>query len=289
MIDAMRNLAWIDGTTSELADARVSLEDRGYLLGDGVYEVVRVYNGCVFYLYEHLERLKKSAAAVRMSIPYSFDEIAAVAQDLIAKSGYSDAYVYLQLTRGSAARDHLFPVDAEPSMVMYVRPMPPRKTLEEVTAASCITLPDERWMNCHIKTVNLLPNLLARQKASEAGAEEAIMYRPGNIVTEGTRSNIFAVIDGIVRSHPESNLILAGITRQIVVGLLEGKKLKISETAFTLDELKTASEAWLTSTTHEVNPIGIIDQTPLNHPVPGPVTRGLMKDFRYVIDTNCRG
>lgn len=285
----MKNLAWVDGKILELADAKVSLEDRGYLLGDGVYEVIRVYNGCAFYLDAHLERLKKSAEAVRMTIPCSFDEIAAVAKELIAKSGYSDAYVYMQLTRGSAARDHLFPADAEPGMVMYVRPLQPLKTLEEVTAASCVTLPDERWMNCHIKTINLLPNLLARQKASEAGAVEAIMYRPGDIVTEGTRSNIFAVIGGVVRTHPESNLILSGITRQIVVGLLADRKLKFSETAFTLDELKTASEAWLTSTTLEVNPIGKIDQTPLNQPVPGPVTTDLMKDFRYIIDTDCRG
>ena len=285
----MKNLAWIDGKISDLADARISLEDRGYLLGDGVYEVVRVYNGCAFYLYAHLERLKKSAEAIRMTIPYSFDEITAVAQGLIEKSGYSDAYIYTQLTRGSAARDHLFPADAEPGMVMYVRPVQPLKTLEEVTAASCITLPDERWLNCHIKTVNLLPNLLARQKASEAGAVEAIMYRPGNIVTEGTRSNIFAVIDGVVRTHPESNLILSGITRQIVVGLLKDRNLKFSEAAFRLDEMKTASEAWLTSTTLEVNPIGIIDQTPLSHPAPGPVTMELMKDFRYIIDKDCRG
>ena len=285
----MKNLAWIDGKISELADARVSLEDRGYLLGDGVYEVIRVYNGCAFYLDAHLERLKKSAEAVRMSLPYSFDEIAAVAQELIATSGYSDAYVYMQLTRGSAARDHLFPADTEPGMVMYVRPMQPLKTLEEVAAASCITLPDERWLNCHIKTVNLLPNLLARQKAAEAGAIEAIMYRPGDIVTEGTRSNIFAIIDGVVRTHPESNLILSGITRQIVVGLLGDKKFKFSETAFTLDELKSASEAWLTSTTLEVTPVGTIDQIILNQPVPGPVATGLMKDFRHKIDTDCRG
>jgi D-alanine transaminase len=285
----MKNLAWIDGKISELADARVSLEDRGYLLGDGVYEVIRVYNGCAFYLHAHLERLKKSAEAVRMTIPYSFDEIAAVSRDLIAESGYSDAYIYMQLTRGSAARDHLFPADAEPGMVMYVRPMPPLKTLEEVTSASCITLPDERWLNCHIKTVNLLPNLLARQKAAEAGAVEAIMYRPGDIVTEGTRSNIFAVIGGVVRTHPESNLILSGITRQIVIGLLKDRKVKFSETAFRLDELKTASEAWLTSTSLEVNPIGIIDKAPFNQAVPGALTTELMRDFRYIIDKDCRG
>lgn len=285
----MKNLAWINGKISELADAKVSLEDRGYLLGDGVYEVVRVYNGCAFYLNAHLERLKKSAEAVRMTIPYSFDQITAVTKELISESGYSDAYVYMQLTRGSAARDHLFPAETEPGMVMYIRPLPPLKALEEVTAAACITLPDERWMNCHIKTVNLLPNLLARQKAAEAGAVEAIMYRPGDIVTEGTRSNLFAVIDGVVRTHPETNLILSGITRQIVVALLEDRKLKFSETAFTLAELKTASEAWLTSTTLEVNPIDTIDRAALNRPVPGPITTSLMKDFRRIIDTECGG
>jgi len=191
----MENLAWINGEISNLAEAKVSLEDRGFLLGDGVYEVIRVYNGCTFYLNAHLERLHNSAGAIRIDIPYSDSDLKKAVNDLIIKSGYNDCYIYMQVTRGSAVRDHIFPAGITPGMVMYVRPMTALPDIEEVSPAGCITLPDERWLNCHIKTINLLPNLLARQKAHEAGAVEAIMYRPHGLVTEGTRSNVFIKID----------------------------------------------------------------------------------------------
>lgn len=282
----MQNLAWIDGVFINLAEAKVPLEDRGYLLGDGVYEVTRVYNCRPFYLTAHLERLQRSADAIRIDIPYTKPEIEQAVDELISKSGCCEGYIYMQVTRGSAKRDHLFPADTPPSMTMYTRELNAVLPAESVAPIKCITLPDERWLNCHIKTVNLLPNLLARQKASEAGAVEAILYRPGDLVTEGTRSNVFAVIDGMVRTHPTTNLILPGVTRRIVFAILDELAIAYSEVAFTLQELGKASEVWITSTTMEVNPVSEIDGQPFAGEAPGPLCSQLMKKFREIIAEN---
>jgi D-alanine transaminase len=283
----MQNLAWIDGTVVELSAAKVSLEDRAYLLGDGVYEVIRFYDRCLFYMDAHLDRLQNSATAIRLLLPYRRKDIVVAADQLIEESGFENGYLYLQVTRGSAKRDHLFPQEGKPSMIMYVRELPPLNLLEQVKPLHLITLPDERWLNCHIKTVNLLPNLLARQKAFESGATEAILYRPGGIVTEGTRSNIFAVIDGVVRTHPATNLILPGISRQIVLEILAEKNLACYEEALTLEELPKASEVWVTSTNMEVNPVRSIDSLILPVPLPGPLCQILMKEFRSRVATSC--
>jgi D-alanine transaminase len=283
----MQNLAWIDGTVVELSAAKVSLEDRAYLLGDGVYEVIRFYDRCLFYMDAHLDRLQNSATAIRLLLPYRRKDIVVAADQLIEESGFENGYLYLQVTRGSAKRDHLFPQEGKPSMIMYVRELPPLNLLEQVKPLHLITLPDERWLNCHIKTVNLLPNLLARQKAFESGATEAILYRPGGIVTEGTRSNIFAVIDGVVRTHPATNLILPGISRQIVLEILAEKNLACYEEALNLEELPKASEVWVTSTNMEVNPVRSIDSLILPVPLPGPLCQILMKEFRSRVATSC--
>ena len=283
----MQSLAWIDGAICNTSEATVSLEDRGYLFGDGVYEVARIYNSKAFYLGAHLERLTKSASAIRIDIPYSSSEIENEVSGLINKSGCSEGYVYMQLTRGSAKRDHLFPAAAKPGFTMYVRELPVIPAIDEVMPVKCITLPDERWLNCHIKSVNLLPNLLARQSAADAGAIEAILYRPGNLVTEGTRSNVFAVIDGQVRTHPESKLILSGITRGIVIDIMAEQGISFKEEAFTLPELKKASAVWITSTTMEVNPVAVIDEETFKDKAPGQICRCLMEEFREKIKANC--
>ncbi len=283
----MQNLAWINGNISDLSAAKISIEDRGYLFGDGVYEVIRIYNGLPFYLNAHLERLQKSAGAIRLESPYSIEEIIKVIEGLIESSGCYDGYIYMQLTRGIAKRDHLFPPETKPKMVIYVRGLDPISEIDAIKPQRCITLPDERWMNCYIKTINLLPNLLARQKAAEAGAIEAILYRPGETVTEGTRSNVFAVIDGRVLTHPETNLILSGITRRIVLDILEKLTIPFSEEAFTLRDLEKAAEVWITSTTMEVNPVGDIDGKSLNGSAIGPICLRVMQEFRKQIAENC--
>lgn len=283
----MQNLAWIDGSYCDLGEAKVFLEDRGYLFGDGVYEVARVYRGKTFFLGAHLERLQKSAAAIRISLPYSIDELEKIIQELLEKSGLGDGYIYIQLTRGRAKRDHLFPEQARPVLTMYVRELPEPVALEKLVPARCITLPDERWLKCHIKSVNLLPNLLARQQAAEAGAQEAILYRSEKNVTEGTRSNVFAIIDDEVRTHPESNLILSGITRAIILSLCADLSLPVSEKAFTLSELQKAGEVWITSTTMEVNPVSAIDGNVVGSGTPGPFCCRIMEAFRAKIAEHC--
>ncbi len=283
----MQNMAWLDGAVVELSAAKVPLEDRAYLLGDGVYEVIRFYDCSLFCMDAHLDRLQDSAKAIRLTVPYRRAEITAAAADLILKSGFDNGYLYMQVTRGSARRDHLFPEETAPSMIMYVREMPPLTPLEQVKPFHLVTLPDERWLNCHIKSVNLLPNLLARQKAFESGAAEAILHRPGGIVTEGTRSNVFAVVDETVRTHPATNLILPGISRRVVLDILAEKSIPCQEDALTLEELQKASEVWVTSTTMEVNPVRSIDSLVLPLPVPGPVCLALMKDFRIRIAASC--
>ncbi len=283
----MQNIAWIDGTFSALSEAKISIEDRGYLLGDGVYEVIRVYNGIPFYLDSHLERFRKSAEAIRIKTPFTIDQMKGVISELIKKSVCTEGYIYMQLTRGSARRDHLFPADVSPTLVMYGRELGKIPEIDAVEPQECITLPDERWLNCYIKTINLLPNALARQKAAEAGAIEAVLYRKGGIVTEGTRSNVFAVIDGKVRTHPATNLILSGISRAIVLEILRESEVPLLEKAFDLQELESASEVWLTSTTMEVNPVKAVDGKLLERPAPGPVCRRLMEAFRGRIAEEC--
>lgn len=279
----MSNPAWIDGVHCDLSEAKVSIEDRGYLLGDGVYEVIRIYNRQPFYLSAHLERLERSAAAIRIKLPYTKKELESEIGELVGKSSYADGYIYMQLTRGSAKRDHLFPADVEPTLAMYVRDLPPLPDLEKVKPAACITVPDERWLNCYIKTTNLLPNLLARQKAHESAAIEALFYRPGGLLTEGTRSNLFAVLDGVVHTHPSTNLILPGITREIVIGLIQKLAIPFKEEAFKVDDIGRASEVWITSTTLEVQPIHSVDGTALDNTCPGETSLQLMKEFRNLV------
>ena len=279
----MVDLAWIDGEISSLAEARIPLEDRGFLLGDGVYEVIRIYSSRPFYLFAHLERLRKSAGAVKIKIPFPPEKIEKAVYDLIKKGQVRDGYVYVQVTRGCAPRDHLFPARVDPSMVLYVKEAEFVSGLEAAVAATCVTLPDERWLNCHIKTINLLPNLLARQRAFEEGALEAILYRPGKKVTEGTRANVFAVVDGVVRTHPESNLILSGVTRRIILDIIKRLSIPCREEAFTVDELFSAEEVWLTSTTMEIMPVGVIDRFQIKAAPADSISRSLIEEFKKEI------
>ena len=283
----MKCLAWLDGTVCNLSEATVPLEDRSYLFGDGVYEVIKIYNKKPFFLKSHLKRLQNSAEAIEIKIPHSIEDIERSIFDLIEKSACVEGYLYMQISRGSAKRDHLLPQGTKSSMVMYVRELSSPGSLEEIQPADCITYPDERWFNCYIKSVNLLPNVIARHKADEKGAVEAIFYRPGGIVTEGTRTNVFAVIDGIVRTHPESRLILSGITRMIALEILGTMDIKISEEAFNLEELKNASEVWTTSTGMEILPVARIDGQPVSDQVPGPVCHELIKRFWRKVEETC--
>ena len=193
----------------------------------------------------------------------------------------------MQVTRGCAPRDHFFPTGVEPTFLIYILDLGVPSVKSSMKLTECITLPDERWMNCYIKSTNLLPNALAIQKAKEAGAGEAILYRPDRTVTEGTRTNIFAVIDGTVRTHPESPLILSGITRNVVLEILDESNIPVSEVAFAVDDLSGASEVWTTSTGYEISPVNKIENYFIDTAAPGQVCSFLIEEFWKRVETEC--
>ena len=283
----MGNLAWLNGNIYELDDAKIGIQDRGFLFGDGVYDVIKIYNSKPFRLSAHLDRFERSSLAIKIDIPSSKKEIENITKLLIEKSNCSDGFIYMQVTRGCAPRDHFFPTGVTPTLLIYVLDIgfPPSK--RDIEPTKCITLSDERWMNCHIKSTNLLPNILAIQKAKEAGAGEAILYRPDGIVTEGTRTNIFAVIDNNILTHPESSLILAGITRSIAIDIFHNNDIPFFEKAFNLEDFKKATEVWTTSTGLEITPVKSIDGIMIDEAVPGPVCRYIIEEFWKIVEAEC--
>lgn len=276
----MKELAWVNGKTVPLSEAVVPLEDRGFLLGDAVYEVVRIYGSAPFCLEEHLERLGESAAAIMIGLPFERQEIGKIALGLIRDSGCVSGWLYIQLSRGVAPRSKMIPEGITPTLVMYVRSLPADHDRIVDKGINCITLPDERWHRCEIKTVNQLPNVLASEKARLAGASEAIFYRDGGVVAEATSANVFALSGSLVVTPQLSNINLAGVTRKIVIELLAEENIPLREGILTLAELKKADEIWLTSTIVEVLPVVTLDGKAVGPGVPGEFTRRLLTRFR---------
>lgn len=268
--------------------AAVSVDDRGFLFGDGVYEVTPAYRGALFRRKQHLARLRRGLGELR--IEFDVAGLPEMHERLLADNGLTDAevaIVYVQVTRGVAPRTHAFPTGAAtdtPATVYafakeYRRPSPERweKGFE------AITVPDRRWARVDIKTVNLLPNCLAQQAAVDAGVDDAILVRDG-VAIEGSHSNFFAVVDGAVVTHPVSNLILPGITREFVLELCDELGIPVELRALQVEELERAGEAFFTGTTTEVKPTVRIDGRPVGPGVPGPVTRRLSEAFVAATD-----
>jgi D-alanine transaminase len=279
----MRELAWVNGRIGELERACVSLEDRGFLFGDGVYDVARIYGGVPFRLAEHLQRLENSASKILLVLPLSRAEIDRAARKLIRTSGCREGWLYIQLTRGAAPRNHFIPAGIAPTLVMFVRALP--AGLPELAAGiSCITLPDERWLHCDIKSVNLLPAVLAKEKARRAGVHDAILYRQGGVVTEATTANVFAVVDGVVRTPPLSNLILPGITRADVLQILARENIAAAEKSLSLAELKRAPEIWLSSSVAEIVPVVALDGEAVGSGTPGALAQLVARQYRQLTD-----
>lgn len=272
------SIGFVNGKFVPIDAPVLPIDERGANFGDGVYEVIRFYQGKAFMLDEHLQRLTKSAAEIRLQLPYTLGEIASYIRHGVELSGLLEAQVYLQITRGIAVREHLFP-DVPASMTMTIRPIDPVSGEIKERGVSTISLTDERWMNCHIKSLNLLPNLLAKQTAHEAGCHEAILIRDGH-VTEGSSSNMFIVKDGKVLTPPLSRFILAGITRQAVLQLLTKHAIPYAERQFSLEELKQADEVFMTSTSVEVLPIVTVDGQDIGTGKPGEITKRLHTYFQ---------
>lgn len=262
----------------------IDIEDRGYQFGDGIYEVIGIYNGEFFMLDEHLERLKRSAKELQLKIPYSLHLLKEKLKELVTQNNLRDGVVYLQISRGVAERWHHFPSsDVSPVVVAYTKIEETMKK-EEDKGAKAVLTEDIRWLRCDIKTLNLLPNALAKQKAVENNAVEAIMHR-GNIITEASASNVFIVKSGELYTHPANNYILNGITRRKILTLCSELNLKVNESEFTIDELFHADEVFVTATKLDIVPITRIDDEIIANGTPGDISRKLVNAYRKAIQT----
>ena len=275
-----KDLVYVNGTFVPRADARVSVEDRGFVFGDGVYEVLRVINGRPFASRFHNDRLRRSLEGIRISLRPgdSPESLVEIGEQLLRENGLlqGEATMYIQVTRGSATRAHNFPPpEVPPTIYVSVASFTPYRDLAQ-NGAPAITHPDLRWGRCDLKTLNLLPNLLASQTAKERGAFEAMMIRDG-VVTEGTKTNFFGVVDGSLRTHPADNQILPGITRGVLRDLARDVGIDLEEAPIRVDEIPKLSELFLTGTTTDVMPVVTLDDQPVGKGKPGELTRKLQQ------------
>lgn len=271
-------IVYLNGEFIPYDQAMIHVEDRGNMFADGVYEVVRYYGGRAFEIEAHLERLQRSAAAIRLPLPLEPQELAPVADELVRRNGLQEATVYMQISRGPAPRQHLFPEEPRPTLFMVARAVAPADESLYTTGVELMSLEDRRWKLCHVKSLALLANVLAKQEAKDAGAFDAVFVRDG-IVTESTSANFFAVIKKTLVTHPEGPFILSGITRKVVLELAERLCIPVEERPFTLIELAEAEEAFITSTTIEVLPVVRIDGNVVGRGEPGPITKDLIEGF----------
>ena len=281
-------LGFFDGEFISLNERRVELEDRGYQFGDGIYEATHIYNGKCFALERHLARCRRSLRELRIPVTYMDEELTAIHNDIIEKSGIKDGSIYFQITRGIAKRTHYFPDKVVPLLSMTIREGKPNAK-DQKEGTRCMFFEDIRWLRCDIKTINLLGNVLAKQAGHEKGLQGTIQYRKDtNLVTEGSSSNFFIVKDGVIWTHPISNLILKGVTRSILVEEIIPKLgYTIVEKAFSPEFALTADEAFATSTSLEVTPVIEIDGKKIGDGKPGPVAASLLDAYHELVQKEC--
>lgn len=270
----MPDVAFINGRFIPWQDATVSIDDRGFQFGDAVYEVIRTYRGVPFQLEAHLARLERSARELFIPQPYSRAQWMQWIQHGLSLAGYQEAKIYIQITRGVAPREHSFPSQGRPTVVMTMRELPGLPPETRRTGVTACTREDLRWGRCDIKSVNLLANVLAREEARKAGVFETIFVRDG-LVMEGALSNVMAVRDGVIMTAPEGPRILSGVTRTVVLDLAKKEEILIEERSVPLDVLYAADEVFLTGTTLEVLGVVQIDGKTIGSGHPGPVTKTL--------------
>lgn len=274
----MPETAFLNGRFLPLAEATVSIEDRGFQFGDGVYEVIRTYRGRPFKLDAHLARLDRSAQAIDLRQPYPFERWVEYVTEGLRLGDFPETKIYVQITRGTAPRDHAYAPDLQPTVLMTFRELQPLNATFQSTGVAAMTMKDIRWGRCDIKSINLLANVLARQQAKKRGVFESILVRDGQ-VTEGAVSNVFIVQDGKLITAPEGGWILSGVTRQVVLELARHEGLTVQERYCSEQELLGATEVFLTGTTVEVLGVVHIDGKQIGTGQPGPVTRSLAKRF----------
>ena len=275
----MSQIAHFNGKLLPLGEIHISPLDRGFIFGDGVYEVIPVYEGVALRAREHFERLQRSMDEIGLKNPHTVDEWLQLTEELLAHHPGNQS-VYIQVTRGAPQkRDHVIPKDLQPTVFMMCYPLasPSREMIDNGVA--CVTAPDFRWEKCHIKSTSLLGNVLARQISADAGATETIMLRNG-VVTEASASNVFVVRNGVVAAPPRDNLILLGITYDLLVKLSEEGAIRLEIRPIPEAELRAADEIWLSSSTKEVLAVTTLDGKPVGTGKPGPVFRRMHALFQ---------
>lgn len=288
----MKGAALINGQFVDLDQPVIDMLDRGYTFGDGVYEVTPFFNGKCFALLPHMERLFYSLKELQIPAIYTVEELVEFHEKLIAASDFKDGGIYLQITRGSEPmRNHYFPDKVVPCLTMHTYPLDMEgiKTKKE-HGVKAITHPDIRWMRCDIKSLNLLGAAIAKQKAHEAGAYEAVLYRENGVVTECSSSNFMVVKDDVIWTHPKNNFILNGINRRIIMEKLrESCNLTVVEKTFDMEFVKNAQEAFATSSSCMIMPIVTIDGKPVGDGKVGPISKTLIAGFEQFLQKECYG
>ena len=263
-------MVFLNGRFLPIEEAKVPVLDRGFIFGDGVYELVPVYSRVAFRLDEHLARLERSLAETRIRNPYTRSQWRDLIYRLVDAQPYDDQGVYFQVTRGVAKRDHAFPKDAEPTVFAMSNPLvtPAKEAVQK--GAPAVSAPDNRWLRCDIKSISLIGNCLLRQLSAEADAAETILFRDARL-TEASASNVFVVKRGVILSPAKSELILPGITYDVVVELARANGLPLELRDVTEAEVRRADEIWVTSSSKEVLPIVSLDAVPVGDGRPGPL------------------
>lgn len=280
-------LVYLNGRFVPDSAATISVLDRGFIFGDGVYEVWRVVRGRLFESHRHLRRLHHGLGELRIARPALADaaELSKVAERLLRENDLlgGDATLYVEITRGTAPRTHAFPPEGTPPTVFAMAKAFTVPHEERRVGVSVISTPDVRWMRCNIKTVQLLPNVMAQQKAVEQGAAEAVLVRDG-IITEGSHTNVFGVLDGEVRTHQADNFVLPGVTRDVVIELAREEGIPVREEPLAARDVERVSELFLTGTTTDVMPIVKIDGRTIGGGKPGPIAQRLYTALRARLD-----
>ncbi|MGF9761416.1 D-amino-acid transaminase [Microvirga sp. 0TCS3.31] len=271
----MSRIVFLNGSFLPIEEAKVPFMDRGFMFGDGVYEGIGVLDGQLIDNEAHLERLERSLAEVRIRNPYSRAEWTSLQEEIVRRNGMAEGFIYFQVTRGVAERDFFFPENAEPTVAMFTQGKAIADAPAARTGIAVVTVPDQRWARRDIKSINLLAQVLAKQAAKEAGAQEAWLVEDGYVTEGGSSSGFIVTKQGSIVVRPLSNAILPGITRKSLLRLSEEARIPLEERRFTVEEAYDAAEAFLTSASNFVLPIVTIDGLPVADGKPGPITKRL--------------
>lgn len=270
---------WINGQITTLQDAKIGVEDRGYQFADGVYEVVRFYDGKLFTLREHLERLVRSAEGIRLTVPTPIDKLADEMRKFVPQTGLKDGFLYLHLTRGVSDRNHRFPRQSGHTLLFYGHDLPPAPEPDTLEGVKLLPVADERWRRCWIKCIGLIANVLAKNDAIDAGFDEAVFTEHG-VVSECATSNFFIVSQNTLITHPVGAKVLPGITRLVTLELANKLGIRVEERPLREEEILRADEAFITSTTREIHWVARWNERYIGQGKCGPMTMKLHRAYR---------